>query len=333
MNWNIIGHQKIIHFLEAAIVNNKLAQAYLFYGPAHLGKKVLTKKFIQILMCYYNEPNKSNIPCEECVHCQQIEKNIHADIFWLKKEPDKKDISIEQIRELQHSLSVYSLFKSYKIAVIEGAEFLNLASANALLKTLEEPSKRTVIILIADHLGKIPKTILSRTQKIKFLPLPTKEIYDYLVNQNVDRDQARHLSNLSNGRPGRALIFLNNSEMWPAYLSQLKVFFSLIMSSRVNKIKFAAKFLAGKESLLEKINILMPTLNLWQLIIRDLILSKLNQNDKIINSLELNKIIKISQDYSLEKLINLQKYIELTKQQLRLNVNPQLALENLLLSF
>ncbi|MBU4360394.1 DNA polymerase III subunit delta' [Candidatus Parcubacteria bacterium] len=333
-NWQIIGHQNIIDFLESSILNDKLSHAYLFYGPKQLGKKTLVKKLIQNLMCYTAKQNANiQIPCNECDHCRQINKNIHPDVIWLKKESDKKNITIDQIRRLEERLSVHSFFKVYKIAIIENAENLNLASANALLKTLEEPTPCTVIILIADKIHSLPATILSRAQQIKFLPVAQKEIYDYLLSQNVERAQAINLACVSSGRPGRALIFLRSQEIWQAYLSQLNLFLSLMQTSRVSKIKFAEKFLKSKDSLLNKINILIPLLNLWQLILRDLMLSKLQQNDKIINTMEKDRIDSLSQKYGLMKLVDLQKNIEQTKKLLGLNVNPRLVLENLLLAF
>ena len=228
MTWNIIGHNSITDLLESAIKNDKLSHAYLFYGPKSIGKKTLVKKFIENLMCYDDDKNKKEIPCEKCNACSQIQKNLHSDITWLKKEKDKKDITVEQIRQLEEKLSVSSFFKSYKIAIIENAEQMNLASANALLKTLEEPTKKTIIILITSQISKIPKTILSRTQKIKLLSVPNKIIYDHLISQKIDHSHSLELANLSFGRPGRALIFSYAPELWQSYLNQVDLFFKLI---------------------------------------------------------------------------------------------------------
>jgi len=330
-DWQIIGHSKITHLLESAINNDALSHAYLFHGPKSIGVRTLIKKFILNLMCYNDDPTKPTIPCHECDHCRQIEKNIHPDIIWIKKEKDKKDITVEQIRELQDKLAVHSFFKNYKIAVIENADQMNLASANALLKTLEEPTAKTIIILTSQHITQLPKTILSRVQSIKLLPVPTKEIYDHLISQPTDREHARHLANLAFGRPGRALTFLHYPPLWDAYLAQLKIFFELFKSSRVQKIKFAEKILASEETLVQKTEKLIPLLNLWQLILRDLILHKIDQNDKIINTSASNSLTQIKNKHSLLNLINLQKFIRLTKIYLSKNVNPRLALENLLL--
>ena len=330
-NWNIIGHQNIINFLEQEIINKNLVHAYLFYGPKQIGKKTLAKKFIQSLMCY-SAGQREMLPCGKCEHCRQILKNVHPDVFWFKKEASKKDISIEQIRQLQNNLGVHSFFKSYKIAVIEDADQMNLASANALLKTLEEPTLKTILILITEHLNRLPKTIISRSQKIKFSPVANEEIFDYLVNQNIDRHKARDLSNLANGRPGRALILAKSDEIWQAYMSQIDSFFWLLEASRGDKIKFAARFLGSRSNLVEKTAILGPVLNLWQLILRDFILHKLNQSDKIINSSLVNKIANRQDKYSLLDLVKLEKNIDLTKRHLQMNVNVRLALENLLLA-
>jgi len=359
MEWNIIGHNKITHFLEQAIKNGSLSHAYLFYGPRQIGKRTLVKKFILNLMCYSADSSKSNIPCEECDQCRQIKKNIHPDVTLIKKEKDKKDITVEQIRELQDKLAVHSFFKNYKIAVIENVEQMNLASANALLKTLEEPTKKTILILTSQNVNKIPKTVLSRVQKIKLLPVSTREIFDHLLSPTsfasrssnpiattdkkpleatagrlqVNREMADHLAKLAAGRPGRALIFLYNKDLWEIYTAQLKNFFSLANTSRINRLKFVEKFLSGKETLVQKVEMITPVLNLWQLIIRDLFLHKVEQDDKIINITAGDMINNIDSKYSLIDLINLQKYINITKYYLQKNVNPRLALENLLLKF
>ena len=333
MNWNIIGHQQIINFFEAAIKNEKLAHAYIFYGSKQVGKRSLVRKLVQNLFCYNNNQNLDKIPCGECEHCLQLKKRTHPDVFWLKKEKDKKDITIEQVRQLQNELAVHSFFKSYKVAVIDGVEDMNKAAANALLKTLEEPKQKTVIFLIAKSITGVPKTILSRAQKIKLLPVPFREIYDYLIEKGVERTRAKQLANLANGRPGRALTFLHSDEMWQNYLGQMKTFSALARTSRVNRFKFAEKILSQSKSVAEKQDLLTPMFNLWQILTRDLMLRKLYQNDRIINTIDGEGMKELEKKYSLNDLLRIQQSIENTKESLRMNVNARLALENLLLKF
>lgn len=333
MDWNVIGHQQITYFLETAIKNNQLAHSYLFSGSSQLGKKTVVKKFINSILCYHNDPNKKQIPCGVCDACHNLAKKNHPDIFYVKKEAAKKDITIEQIRELENNLAGHSFFKSYKIALLEGVENLNPASANALLKTLEEPRPKTIIILLANKLGTLPPTILSRTQIIKFLPVSSTEIFNHLLNTGYDRSLARQLASVSVGRPGRALTLAKSETLWQSYLAQVQTFFSLIKSSPVSRLKFAARFLGNPGSLTEKTKLLLPLLNLWQLLWRDLLLSHLGQENKITNIKEINTIQGLGKKYSLQQLISLQKYLETSKKNLNLNVNPRLVLENLLLQF
>ncbi|HPA25725.1 MAG TPA: DNA polymerase III subunit delta' [bacterium] len=332
-DWQIIGHKKITHFLEQTIVNHKLAHGYLFYGQKQLGKKTLVKKFIQTLLCYENDPKKENLPCGTCPACQQILKNNYPDIIWLKKETEKKEITIEQIRSLQSTLSTHSFFKSYKIALIENVENLNNNAANAFLKTLEEPHKKTIIILTANNLHSIPPTILSRVQKIKLLPVPAKEIYNFLLSQGKTHEEARILAKISEGKPGRTLTFLRAPDLWQGYLNQIKIFFYLVVGSYHQRLVFTEKILNKTDNSSDKLKTISPMLNIWQLLFRDLVLLKLNQNDKIINIIELEKLAKISQKYTPRELLNIIKNIQKLKKDLLTNVNIKLALENLLLQF
>jgi len=331
MHWNLIGHSHITNYLENAIQNDQLSHAYLFYGPKSIGKKTLVMQFIKNLMCYDNDSSKKNIPCQSCDTCKSIEKNLHPDIYKIKKEIDKKNITVEQIRLLEEKLSVHSFLKGYKIAILENVEDLNPASANALLKTLEEPTSKTILILTAQSIKTLPKTIISRVQKIKLLPVSADEIYKNLEIQ-TDSLKARHLSKLAMGRPGRALSFLKNEKMWQAYQFQLNNFFEILNSSRVNKFKFAEKLLANKDSLIQKNEMLFSLLNLWQLLLRDINLINLEQPAYITNSICLNNLTNASQKYSLQKINFIQNQIEITKLCLTKNVNPRLTLENLLLA-
>ena len=141
--------------LEKSVKNNKLAHAYLFLGQENLGKMALAKQFVKIAQCGLekSEEKINKIPCGECRSCRDIEKNIHPDILIIKPEAqDKKkaskktSIGIGQIRSLQRQLSFYPHSAPYKIAIIDNADKMTQEAANALLKTLEEPSGKAILI-------------------------------------------------------------------------------------------------------------------------------------------------------------------------------------------
>jgi DNA polymerase III subunit delta' len=339
MNWQIIGHQNILEYLENSIINGRLAHAYLFYGPKNVGKKETAMRFIQALLCYEHQKEESRadlntVPCGQCEFCREISKKIHPDFFWLEKMAGDKNISVEQVREIKDKLSARSFFKSYKVAIVSGAEDLSLSAANALLKVLEEPLGRTIIILIAERLDVLPKTIISRSQKIRFLPVAKNKIYEFLVKEkNVNREAAWQIATLSAGRPGVALNYLKDKNLWQKYLENINIFFKLISAKHHEKLKFAEAFLAEQKNMVEQGELLLPLINFWQTVFRDLLLSKLGLSDIIINSKIKQELQQLAPYFSAEKLVELGHNLENSKIYLRQNANPRLVLENILLGF
>src|SRR3989344_1191746 len=166
--WPIVGHSHIVSYLQNSLNNLKLAHAYLFVGLDHVGKAAVAGYFINSLVCQNLEVEALAVPCGECQSCRQALSGNHPDVYWLARELNektdklKKNISIEQVRQLQNKLSLRSFLNSYKIAVVSEAQTLSAEAANSLLKTLEEPSARTVLILLAENLARLPQTIVSR---------------------------------------------------------------------------------------------------------------------------------------------------------------------------
>jgi DNA polymerase III subunit delta' len=337
MNWQVIGHKHITSYLEQAIISDRLVHAWIFYGPKLIGKKKLAKQFTKTLLCYQGQEEKkdlNNIPCNQCEQCVEFDKKIHPDFFTVEKGKEDKNISVEQIRELKGKLSSKSLFKSYKIAIIYDADSLSLSASNALLKTLEEPLGKTIIILIAEKVDTLPKTILSRTQKIKFLPVAQKEIYNYLIKEkNVEHDLALNLASLADGKPERAMIFLNNQALLQSYTNSINTFFKLISAKEHQKISFIEELIGEQKKIADKVRVVSPLLNLWQTMFRDILLLKFSSSAKIINMKAKQELIRLEPYFSAEKLHLINVNIEKTKRYLNQNVNPKLALENLVLNF
>ncbi len=155
---------------------NRLSHAYLLTGPAGLGIVGFAKQMSQDLLCQQDGFSA----CYQCVHCNLQQQGNHPDFFHLKVQEDKKEISIAQVRELIGKLYATSHQGGYKVALIECVEKLNRASFNALLKTLEEPPERTVLILTTHQAGQLPATILSRCRQITFVTPPLQEAIDWL---------------------------------------------------------------------------------------------------------------------------------------------------------
>jgi DNA polymerase-3 subunit delta' len=153
-----------------------LPHALLLCGSAGLGKRAFARRFVRGLMCTEAVAGDA---CGHCRGCQLAEAGTHPDIveltFGLRKDhTPRSEIVVDQIRELSARLAMRSQLGGWQVATIDPADALNAAAANALLKTLEEPAARTLLILLADAPWRLPQTIRSRCQRIEFqLPDPS----------------------------------------------------------------------------------------------------------------------------------------------------------------
>lgn len=177
MNWKTFGHNHIKVILEKQLASRRIPHAYLFMGPASLGKHTLAVELAGKILQTEN-PEK------------------HPDFMTLNEEGE---IPVEKVRELIASVSLGPIAGTKKVVIINNAEQLNKSGANALLKTLEEPGESTVLILVASERPLL--TILSRCQKFNFNPFSQKQTEDFLAFLGVTLD--REVQGLGFGLPGR----------------------------------------------------------------------------------------------------------------------------------
>lgn len=161
--------------LQSRVAREALPHALLLCGPAGLGKRAFLQRFVRGLLC---ERAEAGDACGQCRACLLLAAGTHPDLvglsFGLRKDGvQRSEIVVDQIRELSARLAMASQFGGWQVAVIDPADAMNTAAANALLKTLEEPSQRTLLLLVADAPWRLPQTIRSRCQRIEF-QLPTR---------------------------------------------------------------------------------------------------------------------------------------------------------------
>lgn len=336
-NWPVVGHDKISKFLQKSLEQNKLAHAYLFSGQEHLGKTLVTEKFIASILCAdYHKTNNieaKSIPCGDCVFCNQLSKGIHADVYFLKREEDKKDISVEQVREMTKFLSLTSFLNSYKIAVIDHAEEMNASAQNALLKTLEEPSPKTILILIAPDEHLLLPTIVSRCQLLRFYPVADEKIYHHLINLGAKREQAKILTALAHGQIGLAVDYHKNPEQFADYLEKMQGLISVFNSKLIDKMEILDKLLPASKNNIEPRALLGEHLDKWQIILRDVLIVKNNLENLVINIHYKKELEKLNMQYSCQHILDLHEKINQYRKYLNHNINPRLAAENLIINF
>ena len=165
---------------------HNLSHAYLLLGIEGIGIEDFSLQMAKDILCH----QEGLVACNQCSACHLLAKDTHPDLFKLRVLDDKKEISVDQVRELNNKIFETSHQGGYKVALIEQAEKLNTSSFNALLKTLEEPSARTVIILTTYQKSRIPATLLSRCRKIEFIPPSLEQGLIWLHQQLPQADEA-----------------------------------------------------------------------------------------------------------------------------------------------
>lgn len=197
---HILGQEKAIAVLRNALWNDRIPQAYLFSGYEGVGKKFSASMLAKALNCREKEDDA----CDTCVSCHKIDSGNHPDVRII--EPEGQFIKIDQIREMQRDVGYKPFEGKRKVYIVDHAETMRPEAANALLKTLEEPSADCLIILVTANVYALLPTVVSRCQFIRFVALGLEKLVEFLVQKvQLSPDRARLIASLSEGCPGRAL--------------------------------------------------------------------------------------------------------------------------------
>jgi len=326
-NWPLIGNGHIFEFLTKSLANKNISSSYIFTGPTGLGKATAANFFAQSLIC--ESKDKLTLPCGKCPACREAAKGIHSDIYLIAKAADKKNISLEQIRDFIRSLGLSSFLNSYKIGIIKGAEALSEGAVNALLKTLEEPKARVVIILTVTDFEVLPKTIISRSQILRFQPVKSDVIYDDLIkNHGAQRSQAKNFSRLCAGRPALALKFLEDKEYFGNYKADVLAFIKLLSPDINERFKVVEDILGKNARGQEAVKSVGKIIDVWQNLTRDLLLLELDLVDLVQHQSFAKDLAAVKNKLSLKSLLSLIGVLKQAKEYLANNVSPKLALEN-----
>jgi DNA polymerase-3 subunit delta' len=200
----IVGQSGAVALLERAIALDRPAHAYAFIGPSGVGRRLTAVAFAQALLC----PSGG---CGGCGVCRRVAAGQHPDCQVLVPIPPRDNpkgplaIRIEQIRELEHVAALAPLEGSRKVFILDETERMTLPTAQALLKTLEEPPARTHLVLILANPRALPPTVLSRCQRVRFRPLDAADAARLLESRGVPPEVSGLLARLTEGRPGLAL--------------------------------------------------------------------------------------------------------------------------------
>lgn len=341
---DIIGQEKAIELLKSYIREGRPHHSYLFWGPKGVGKTTCALNFAKLLNC--ESPSPDGEPCDACRSCRAIEKGYHPDVQLVPLSEDKRELGIDEIREMRQSAYTSTVWGRWKVYIIERAELLTREAGDALLKILEEPPEHCLFILIAPNVGDIPPTIASRCQIIHFPPIRKELIVNFLKkHHNLGEDLAYSLASLAEGRPGYAITLAMNEKMRKAREKVLQLLiempfnpdYALRAAQRISQIANQMEEqeavdigeTAEEEKMDEKSRI-QQCLLFASSFFRDLLLLRLSGEESLLVNYDKREGLKrIYKNYSLTFLHSALNALQRTYRLLQpgSNVNQRLALE------
>jgi DNA polymerase-3 subunit delta' len=199
---DLVGHERAAALLRGAVRGGRVPGAILLLGPQGVGKRTLAGAFTGHLLC---ETPVADDACGACRHCTRVAAGTHPDVRIVAREEERRDIRIEQVRELARWLALQPLMAPRKVGIIDEAHRLNEHGQNALLKSLEEPPGASVLLLLATVPALLLPTVRSRCQVVRLDPLPEEAVVRVLEVRGMPAERARALAPLGGGSPGQAL--------------------------------------------------------------------------------------------------------------------------------
>jgi len=202
---NIVGQPAAVNIFKQVLDSNRLSHAYIFVGPTGVGKFLFARTLAKILMCENKNADWTKKGDDSCRACKWIDKNCHPNLKITEVEKGKQKISIDAVIDIEKELMLMPFSKTHRIFIINEAERMSEEAFDAFLKTLEEPVKDTIIILVTANLASLPQTVISRCQVIRFYPIEQSLVTKYLEQHlKIKYEQALLLSHLSDGSIGDA---------------------------------------------------------------------------------------------------------------------------------
>ncbi len=316
---DVLGHGRIVEVLQRSLRTGKVAHSYLFEGIPGCGRRKSALALIQAIFC----TAVAGDACGVCQSCRKVAGGSHADIHFISPLPDKRDISIEQLREMQRTLSLRPYEAPRKVCIIEPAERMSVNAANSLLKTLEEPPGDALIILLTENAGMLLPTIRSRCQLIRFAPLSPEHVMTLLEQNGMDTETAALLAPMSGGSMQRAQELDNEAlaarqEAVVSRLSQMDI-------NRITTVFDASEALSGnREETLELLDLLIS-------FYRDAVHLAAGSTE-IVNRSSRTSIESIAKRVPLPRTMELLESICQTRRDVQRNANPKLALDHLFMN-
>jgi len=324
MKWEeIIGQEKAVVQLKTLMQAERMPHALLFCGPDGVGKLLVAQVLAAALLCEH-----TNGPCGQCASCQAFRMGMHPDMYTIvpeSKGKTAKSIKIEQIREVQTEVARIPYLSDKRVVLFDGADTMNEAAANRLLKTLEEPTGQVVFILITGKKASLLDTIVSRCMMVNFCALPRPALAKALCARDIPEPVAAELAALADGSFGKALELFENGGL--ILRDETLDFMEQLSAMEMPAVWELAQKLGGltREKLQEWLSYLT-------MLLRDmLVLYSTGASELLYNQTAAERIAGLLPDFSERKVFALLENTKLVETRLSSNVNTRLLMEQFLL--
>ena len=330
MTWNLMGHEWAEEMLRQHITSGQMRHAYLFSGPRGVGRRSLALRFAQAINC--TQPPAPGQPCGECRICCQIDAMQQADLNILQSTQEGDTLKVEAVRDLQHMLSLAPYESNYRVALLLRFEEANANAQNALLKTLEEPNARVVLLVTADDPENLLPTITSRCELLRLRPMAPAALSAKLQTlRSMEQVQADLIAQISGGRPGYALRLVDTPELLAERQQAMQDCLNLLGLSRLERMVFVESLTKNRVRAEAKGD-LRGVLTAWLSFWRDVMLIGLDSPIQLTNLDYQSEIRQVAARTDPQAAARLVAALEHSFVRLN-NANLQVMLDNILLDW
>lgn len=327
----LVGHDRVVRALAQANASGTAHHAYLFQGPAGVGKRQAAFGFAALVNCVGEVSDPGRLACGSCRHCRRIlamgamdESTAHPDVLSLV--PDGRQIKIAQVRDILRMVPFPPIEARFRFVIVDPADMLGEEAANALLKTLEEPPSRTRFILLSSRPAALLTTIKSRCQRVVFGRIPEAELAALLVSRHGWGEAlAARLAPVADGSVGAALA-LEDDPVMAARDEIMTRFLGIGPGDRLGALALAAwisEHAGARDTIVD----------LLERLLRDALLVRLGVSQRLFHE-DLRPVITTwAARYGSAALLARLDLLSETRRGLAVyNTNPRLTLERLLLA-